>query len=318
MKLGLGAGINHTVASAELNERVIDNPNVWGSASTGVDVATFLPLGLSRPTPGALTAATTARSRRRRPRRPGPRFQTGVCRVCRGGSRPTSLPGWPSFGHPRVRGAPAPSVSPHSRGHPSFCSPLSTRFPSRSSGAGTTDPGWFSSTPRSPPHAHDRVVGSTDYGGQGAQSGGEQDRPGAIPVTALARVSRNEPPGTLPPATANSNPPTTPKPIPVRSWSNTDPRDRRCQVRNPTPRPAALTPPRPGPAVPATFGGCPEPSEPGGDDERDDGDGGGGIPNVVGGHGRRPFIGSGGPGSVGPVRRSTGAVGSSTILGNRR
>jgi hypothetical protein len=141
MKLGLGAGINHTVASAELNERVIDNPNVWGSASTGVDVATFLPLGLSRPTPGALTAATTARSRRRRPRRPGPRFQTGVCRVCRGGSRPTSLPGWPSFGHPRVRGAPAPSVSPHSRGHPSFCSPLSTRFPSRSSGAGTTDPG---------------------------------------------------------------------------------------------------------------------------------------------------------------------------------
>jgi hypothetical protein len=88
MKLGLGAGINHTVASAELNERVIDNPNVWGSASTGVDVATFLPLGLSRPTPGALTAATTARSRRRRPRRrprrPGPRFQTGVCRVCRG------------------------------------------------------------------------------------------------------------------------------------------------------------------------------------------------------------------------------------------
>jgi hypothetical protein len=77
MKLGLGAGINHTVASAELNERVIDNPNVWGSASTGVDVATFLPLGLSRPTPGALTAATTARSRRRRPRRPGPRVPDG-------------------------------------------------------------------------------------------------------------------------------------------------------------------------------------------------------------------------------------------------
>ncbi|MGY2084848.1 hypothetical protein [Blastococcus sp. SYSU DS0539] len=41
-RLGVAAGINNTVASAALNEKVIYNPNVWGSASAGVDVATFL------------------------------------------------------------------------------------------------------------------------------------------------------------------------------------------------------------------------------------------------------------------------------------